>query len=93
MLEVHWDVLSEVFVKQSKAKAEKQKKKHGGTCPRAGKEPSHAITSIPLIAKLLAPGLCDDPLDSIEILDGVFFKHSALDALERYFNWEYVFDP
>ncbi|CAN0376294.1 unnamed protein product, partial [Pylaiella littoralis] len=81
------------FIKQSKAKAAEQAKTFGGTCPRAGKEPPHAITSIPLIAKLLTPGLCDDPLDSIYILNGVYFKNSALGELELYFNWEYVFDP
>ncbi|CAM9773651.1 unnamed protein product [Ectocarpus sp. 13 AM-2016] len=81
------------FVEATRTKAAEKAKHFENTCPRAGKEPLHANTSIPLIAKLLARGVCDDHLDGIEILDGVFFKHAALDALERYFNWEYVFDP
>ena len=81
------------FVERSQAKAEKQKREYGGTCPRAGKEPPNAITSIPLIAKLLTVGLCDDPWRGIEISNGVYFKHAALGQLERYFNLEYVFDP
>ncbi|CAN0431662.1 unnamed protein product [Ectocarpus sp. 12 AP-2014] len=93
ILEAHWDVLSDIFMKQSKAKAAEQLHKFGGTCPRAGSEPSHAITSIPLIAKLLTKGLCDDPLDGIEISNGVYFKYAALEALESCFNWEYAFDP
>ncbi|CAN0254918.1 unnamed protein product [Ectocarpus sp. 6 AP-2014] len=81
------------FVEASRAKAAEKAKHFENTCPRTPNEPPSSITSIPLIAKLLTRGLCDDPLDGIEILDGVFFKRAALDALERYFNWEYVFDP
>lgn len=78
IVEAWWDDRSEVFLEQSKAKAEMQRKEYGGTAPRTGKEPPHGITSIPLIAKVLTSGFCDDRLDGIEILDGVFLKHPPL---------------
>ena len=82
ILETHWDVvLSEIFVKQSKAKAEKQKKEYGGhlsACGQGAAECNHADPSHRQAT--CTPGLCDNPLDGIEISN---FKHSAIDELER----------
>lgn len=50
-------------------------------------DPSHCQTT--------SSGVVRRPIRryGIEILDGVVFGDSAVDALERSYNWEHMFDP
>ncbi|CAM9687905.1 unnamed protein product [Pylaiella littoralis] len=93
VLEQAWNDIAAEFMENSREKADQKAEEFEGTCHRAKNEPPYSIASIPLIAKLLAEGLCDECSGSIEFLNGVFFKGSALAMLEPYYNWEYMFDP